>query len=315
METGEDGTLLALRYLTAQGQLLRVERAGAALQASAVPAVYEARLAMRSGEIQSSLFAAADAANLPDAVTFQLADIFGGDIDFYHDLRRGDRFAAVYEMLYLDGEPVKVGRVLAAEFVNKGVSNRALYYANGEGEGGYYAPDGNSLRKAFLRSPMEFSRITSGFSAARFHPVLQTWRAHKGIDYAAPMGTPIRATADGKVASIGRHAGYGNFILLQHQGAYSTAYGHLSRFAAGLRHGGAVHQGQVIGYVGMTGLVTGPHLHYEFRISDVQRNPLSVALPNAVPIAPQDRPAFLARTASLLAQMELARSFRLAAAE
>jgi murein DD-endopeptidase MepM/ murein hydrolase activator NlpD len=315
IETDEDGTLLGLRYLTQQGDLLSVSRNGSALQVQSAPAAYEARVAMRSGEISSSLFAAADEAGMPDAVTFQLADIFGGDIDFYHDIRSGDRFAVVYEVLYAEGQPVRIGRVLAAEFVNRGITYRALHYANGEGQGGYYAPDGKSLRKAFLRSPMEFSRITSGFSTARFHPILQTWRAHKGIDYAAPMGTPVRATADGKVALLGRQSGYGNLIVLQHQGTYSTAYGHLSRFASGLKRGGNVHQGEVIGYVGMTGLATGPHLHYEFRVSDVQRNPLSVALPNAVPITPQEKPAFFARTGPLLAQMEMARRFSLAAAE
>lgn len=315
IETDAEGGLLALRYLTVQGDLLQVLRQDQGLRVVSAPVAYEARLAMRAGEIRSSLFAAADEANMPDAVTFQLAEIFGGDVDFYHDLRRGDRFAVVYEMLYSDGEPVKIGRVVAAEFVNKGKRYRAVYYADADGQGGYYAPDGKSLRKAFLRSPMEFSRITSGFSLSRFHPILQRWRAHKGIDYAAPLGTPIRATADGKVALIGRQAGYGNFIVLQHLGVYSTAYGHMSRFAAGLKRGSVVHQGEVIGYVGMTGLATGPHLHYEFRVNNQQRDPLSVAMPNAVPVAPRDKPAFLANTSSLLAQMEMARGVTFAAGE
>jgi murein DD-endopeptidase MepM/ murein hydrolase activator NlpD len=315
VETDDEGTLLALRYLTAQGDLLQVERDGEKLRSTTTPAAYEVRLAMSAGEIRSSLFAAADEAGMPDAVTMQMAEVFGGDIDFYHDLRSGDRFALVYEMLYSDGEPVKVGRVVAAEFVNKGTAHRALLYTGADGQGGYYAPDGKNLRKAFLRSPMAFSRITSGFSVSRFHPVLQTWRAHKGIDYAAPMGTPVRATADGRVTTLGQGAGYGNLVVLQHQGSYSTAYGHLSRFAAGLRRGSAVQQGQVIGYVGMTGLATGPHLHYEFRVNDQQRNPLSIALPAAVPLAPGEKTAFLARTSSLLGQMDLARRFNVAAGD
>ena len=315
----EDGELLALRYLTRDGEMLQIDQdTNGDYRARSGPPAVTTRLQVRSGEIRSSLFAAADAANLPDIVTMQLAEIFSGDIDFFHDLRRGDQFAVAYEVHELDGETIRVGRVVAAEFVNKGVAYRAFYDADaeaGQDTGGYYAEDGKSLRKAFLRSPMEFSRITSHFTLARFHPILQTWRAHKGIDFGAPTGTTVRATGDGAVEFAGRQGGYGNLVLLRHQGAYTTAYGHLSRFAAGLRRGTRIHQNQVIGYVGQTGWATGPHLHYEFRVNDVQRNPLSIALPTAVPITPQRLPSFRARSDTLSTQLGLTRGLTFAAAD
>jgi murein DD-endopeptidase MepM/ murein hydrolase activator NlpD len=255
---------------------------------------------------------------MPDLVTIQLAEIFSSDIDFFHDLRKGDRFTVAYEVLEIDGEPIKIGRVLAAEFVNKGVTYRAYHFEDPAltgPNGGYYTEDGKNLKKAFLRSPMEFSRITSKFTLARFHPILQTWRAHKGIDYGAPTGTPIRATGDGTVDVAGQQGGYGNFVLLKHHGSYSTAYGHLSRFAAGIRKGARVQQGQVVGYVGATGWATGPHLHYEFRINQVQHNPLSVALPTALPVPPEKLAAFRGRTQPLTGQLALARGQLFAAAD
>ena len=263
---------------------------------------------MAVGEIRSSLFGAADAAGLPDAVTLQMADVFAGDIDFYHDLRRGDRFTVVYEMRYVDGEPVGAGRIVAAEFENRGRAIRAFLWRGDDGNEDYYADDGAPLRKAFLRSPMEFSRVTSGFSNARFHPILQDWRAHKGVDYAAPIGTPVRATGNAKVTFAGRQNGYGNVIQLQHQGAFSTLYAHLSRFAPQVRAGARVAQGEVIGYVGQTGWATGPHLHYEFRVGGEQRNPLTVALPTGEPLAPAHRLAFAERIAPAAAQLVLART-------
>ncbi len=315
----EGGDLLALRYLTRDGELLKIDQNDqGGYRARTVAPSFATRLQLRSGEIRSSLFGAADAAGLPDAVTMQLAEIFSGDIDFFHDLRRGDRFTVAYEVLELDGEPIRIGRVLAAEFVNKGVTFRAFHYGDsqgGEAAGGYYTEDGKNLRKAFLRSPMEFSRITSHFSLSRFHPIMQTWRAHKGIDFGAPTGTPVRATGDGIVDVAGRQGGYGNFILLRHQGSFSTAYGHLSRFATGVRRGARVQQGQVIGYVGQTGWATGPHLHYEFRISDQQRNPLAVVLPAALPIPADKLAAFRARSEPLSLQLGLARGLIFAAAD
>ena len=318
----EDGELLALRYLTRDGDLLEIDQTDdSEYRAQTVAPPFTTRLQLRSGEIRSSLFGAADLAGMPDAVTIQLAEIFSGEIDFFHDLRRGDRFTVAYEVLELDGEQIRIGRVLAAEFVNKGVTFRAFFFGDTQDGGpagvynGYYAEDGKNLRRAFLRSPMEFSRITSHFSLSRFHPILQTWRAHKGIDFGAPTGTPVRATGDGTVDFAGRQGGYGNFILVKHQGAYSTGYGHLSRFAANLRRGVRIHQGQVIGYVGQTGWATGPHLHYEFRINSVQRNPLSVALPAALPIPADKLAAFRARSEPLSTQLALARGLLFAAAD
>jgi murein DD-endopeptidase MepM/ murein hydrolase activator NlpD len=307
-----DGRLLALRYLNGS-TLLAIDRNGDALSVSQQPAQLETRTMMKTGEIRSSLFAAADAVGLSDAVATQLADIFSTDIDFHRDLRKGDRFMVVYEVFYHQGEPVKAGRVLAAEFINQGKSYRAIYFRNGEGEGGYYTAEGKNIRKAFLRSPIEFSRITSGFSQARFHPILKRWRAHNGIDYGAPTGTRVRATADGVVEFAGRHqGGYGNLVVLRHQTKYTTWYGHLSGFAGGLRKGSRVAQGDVIGYVGATGLATGPHLHYEFRINDVHQNPLRVVMPAAPPITAEDRHAFAATAQAMLLRLELVRGTNLA---
>jgi murein DD-endopeptidase MepM/ murein hydrolase activator NlpD len=315
IQTDADGRIMALRYLLPGGEQLAVDRVGDGLVAEKRTPRVALRLELRSTSLRSSLFAGADAVGLPDAVTMQLADVFSGDIDFHHDLRRGDRFAVVYEMRYVDGEPVDAGRILGAEFVNKGVSYRAFLWRGADGSEGYYAEDGRSLRKAFLRSPVAFTRITSGFSLARLHPFLQTWRAHKGVDFAAPTGTPVRATGDGKVVLIGRQTGYGNVVAIQHGGAYSTLYAHLSRFAAGLKSGAGVRQGEVIGYVGQTGWATGPHLHYEFRVDNVQRNPLTIALPNALPVPQDQLAAYAAEVAPLAGELALARGMSLAGGE
>jgi murein DD-endopeptidase MepM/ murein hydrolase activator NlpD len=270
---------------------------------------------MRAAEIRSSLFAAADGVGLPDAITGQIADVFSGDIDFHHDLRRGDRFAVVYEMREVEGLPVGPGRVVAAEFVNKGTAYRAFLWRGAEGAEGFYAEDGKSLRKAFLRSPLAFTRVTSGFSLARFHPFMQTWRAHKGVDFAAPSGTPVHAAGDGKVDVVGAQNGYGNVVVLQHNGAFSTVYAHLSRFAAGMKPGAHVAQGDVIGYVGQTGWATGPHLHYEFRVNNEQRDPMTIALPNAQPIPAAERAGYLERVTPLATQLSLVRGVTLAGAD
>jgi murein DD-endopeptidase MepM/ murein hydrolase activator NlpD len=257
--------------------------------------------------IASSLFGAADAIGLPDAVTVALAELFGGDIDFLQDLRRGDRFSVLYETRHIDGEPVGTGRIIAAEFENRSQRHTAFHWRDADGRDAWYTIDGRSTRKAFLRSPMEFSRMTSGFSLARLHPIFQTLRAHKGVDYAAPAGTPVRATADGAVTLAGVSGGYGNTVQLRHSGAYSTLYAHLSRVAPHVRAGVRVRQGEVIGYVGATGWATGPHLHYEFRVNDEARNPLAVALPTAGPLPAETRSAFLAHVEPLAPQLELAR--------
>ena len=311
-ETGTDGNLLTLRYLSNGGSQIIIEKSDSSFRTRILPAQLEQRVFMRSGEIKSSLFAATDEIGLPDAAASQLAEIFGGDIDFHHDLRKGDKFTVVYEMAYSNGEPVRTGRIQAAEFINRGKTYRATYFQADSNHGDYYTPEGKSVRKAFLRSPLEFSRVSSGFSLSRLHPVLGTWRAHKGVDYAAPTGTKVKVTSDGTVSFVGKQGGYGNVIMVKHQGRYSTVYGHLSRFASGLHRGQHVSQGDIIGYVGMTGLATGPHLHYEFRIEGQQRDPLRVALPDASPISASQKTAFLEATSSLTQQLALLRNTSLA---
>lgn len=311
--TGENGELIALKFRTQGGHLLAIERRDGRLAATQMPAVEEIRTTLRSGEIRTSLFGAADAAGIPDAITLALAEVFAGDIDFYHDMRRGDRFTVLYETRFVDGEPVGPGRILAAEFVNRGTTLRAFLWQDPDGTDTWYSAEGRSTRGTFLRAPIEFSRITSGFSLARFHPLLQQWRAHRGVDYAAPSGTPIRATADGVVTFVGVQGGYGNVVFLRHHGAYSTVYGHMSRFVPELRQGTRVRQGETIGFVGMTGWATGPHLHYEFRVADEPRNPLNVALPAAQPIAPERLAAFKDATRPALDALALARSLPAAA--
>lgn len=270
-----------------QDQVLLIERGAEGFRAKTRPLATEVQVQMKSAEIRYSLFGATDAAGIPDGIASQLADIFGGDIDFHRDLRKGDRFSVIYEVMSAQGRMVRTGKILSAEFVNDGKTYRAVWFATSDGKGGYYAPDGKSLRKAFLRSPLEFSRVTSGFSSARFHPILQTWRAHKGVDYGAPIGTKVRATGDGVVEFAGTQGGYGKVVILRHQGRYSTVYGHLSAFVAGIRPGARVSQGDTIAYSGMSGLASGPHLHYEFRIDGVHQNPLTVALPGSPPLGPQ----------------------------
>jgi len=307
-ETGANGSLLSLRYLNESGNQVRVERSAGTkpgFKVVVLPPQYEQRLIMRTGVIKTTLFDATDEAGLPDATASQLVEIFGGDIDFHRDLRKGDKFSVTYEVTYSNGEPVRNGRIQAAEFVNQGKPYRVVFFQTDSTHGDYYTPDGRSVRKAFLRSPVEFSRISSGFTTARFHPILQKWRAHKGVDYAAPMGAKVKVTADGSIDFAGKQGGYGNVIMVNHQGRYSTVYGHLSRFASGLHRGQHVTQGEVIGYVGMTGWATGPHLHYEFRIDGQQTDPLRVALPNATPITASQKAAFEESTRKLTDRLGL----------
>ena len=311
-KTDENGQLLSLRYIASDNTLLQVDRAQGSFRVQEQQAPVESQVTIKSGEIRSSLFGATDAAGVPDPVAIQMADIFSSDIDFHLDIRKGDRFTVIYETYHHNGEQVKTGRVLAAEFVNDGKTYQAFYFRDRSGREGYYTPEGKNLRKAFLRSPLEFSRITSGFTLARFHPILQKWRAHKGVDYGAPIGTRVRAVSDGTVAFAGKQNGYGNLIILQHNGSISTAYGHLSRFANGLHKGTHVNQGDIIGYVGMTGMATGPHLHYEFRVAGVQRNPLTVPMPQAFPIAAQFKQDFLAATAPFVTRIQMVRGLNLA---
>lgn len=314
-QTTEDGELLKLQYQTGLNTALTIERTDSGYQAESVTPDLETHNVLKSAEIKSSLFEATDSADIPDQVALQLADIFSSDIDFHSDLRRGDRFMVVYEASYHNGELVKTGQVLAAEFINDGKTYRAIMYRNPEGQASYYTPEGKSLHKSFLRSPLEFSRISSGFSLARFHPILQTVRAHKGVDYAAPIGTRIKAAADGTVAFAGVKGGYGNVIVLQHQNGISTVYGHMSGFAQGMRKGAKVAQGEIIGFVGMTGLATGPHLHYEFLVNGEQRDPMKIALPTATPLLAKYQADFAAHKANLLAQLDLLNTSKFASLE
>lgn len=313
VRTSDSGELLSLTFPLngPKDNALVVEKRDDKLIVSEQTQQLNSQVVMKAGEIRNSLFAATDAIGLPDSIATQMADIFGGDIDFHRDLRKGDRFSVVYEMLYNQGHPARTGRILAAEFVNNGKTFRALWFEGKDGQG-YYTADGKSIRKAFLRSPLEFSRITSGFSISRFHPILQTWRAHKGVDYGAPVGTRVKATGDGTVEFAGKQSGYGNLVVIRHQGRFTTHYGHLNGFAAGMRKGTRVSQGDIIGYVGQTGWATGPHLHYEFRINNVHQNPLSVALPSAPPLASQQLAEFNRFAEPLVYRLDRIRGMNLA---
>jgi murein DD-endopeptidase MepM/ murein hydrolase activator NlpD len=282
-ETDENGLLLTLHATIAdkdQFKTVTVTRKGDKFVSNSAPAQLERRVEMRSRNINSSLYAATDDAvdgsQIPDTVVNQIIEMFSTSIDFRADLKRGDRFNVVYETFWLDGEMVRTGRILAGEFVNRGVAYQSVWYEDPVShQGGYYSLDGKSLKKAFLKSPVAFNRISSGFSM-RVHPVFGTWKKHEGVDMAAPLGTPIKASGDGVVDFVGTQNGYGNFVVLKHWSNYSTAYGHMSRFASGLRRGQKVSQGDVIGYVGTTGWATGPHLHYEFRIGGHATDPMAL---------------------------------------
>lgn len=306
------GRLLLLRYLASDTTLINVDRHQDSFTISEQAIQPEMRPVMRSGSIQSSLFGATDAADVPDRIASEMADAFSGDIDFHKDIRQGDHFSVVYEAFYVNGRLIKTGRLLAAEFINQNNTYQAIYFKDSQGRDGYFTAQGQSMKRAFLKSPMPFDRISSGFSSGRLHPVLQVLRAHKGIDYAAPTGTPVRAIADAKVDFVGTQGGYGNLIVLKHQSPYSTAYGHLSRFGKGIKRGSNVDQGQIIGYVGSTGMATGPHLHYEFRVNGAQRNPLAMKLPTAYPLEGRSKAQFAAHAQPLVTRLELLRNTNLA---
>ncbi len=289
---------------------LRIERTDSGYAADIRELSRETHLRMQSAVIRHSLFGAADEAGIPDAIAVDLAEIFAGDIDFHRDLRQGDRFSVIYEMASHQGKPLRSQKVLAAEFVNKGRTYHAFWHAGPDGKGGYYTAEGRSVKKSFLRSPLEFSRISSGFSTARLHPVLATMRAHRGIDYAAPTGTRVRTTGDGVVDFVGNQGGYGKVIIIRHAGSKTTLYAHLSGFASGIRKGARVVQGETIGFVGATGMATGPHLHYEFRIAGVHRDPLTVTFPDAAPLAQSELSAYLAQAEIYLSQIAAIRDIR-----
>ena len=263
----------------------------------------EVHVAYSEGLIDSSLFLAGQNAGLSQSQIMELANIFGWDIDFVLDIRSGDTFNLVYEELFLDGEKFKNGKILAASFTNQGRTTEAVLYKEPSGFNNYFTPDGNSMRKEFLRSPLDFARVSSHFNLKRKHPVLHKIRAHRGTDYAASRGTPIKAAGDGKIIHSKRKGGYGNAVIIQHGQKITTLYAHMSKFAKGIRSGKRVKQGQTIGYVGSTGLASGPHLHYEFRVNGVHKNPIRVKLPKANPIPKKQMANFKAQTENYMAQL------------
>ena len=320
VEAGDDNTLfkLSARWnADDDGQFKRliIERVAQGFKSRVESDRLSASTRLASGTIQSSLFAATDDAKIPDTVAVQLAEIFAGDIDFHRALRKGDRFSVVYETLEGDGEPMRSGRVLSAEFVNRGKTFQAMWFQNpptpgveGAGvsgasaqKGGYYTLDGQSLRRAYLASPMEFSRISSTFKM-RFHPILQKWRAHLGVDYAAPTGTAVRSVGDGVVEFAGVQNGFGNVVMVKHRNNHTAVYAHLSRI--NVRKGQGVSQGQNVGAVGATGWATGPHLHFEFRVNGAHQDPLTLAKnSDTVPVAASAKPLF--DRAASFAKLEL----------
>jgi murein DD-endopeptidase MepM/ murein hydrolase activator NlpD len=304
--THRDGALFGFERRLSDAETLKVVRADDGLQAAVVENPLETRTRTVRGRIDSSLFEAVEVAGAHDQTAVALADIFGWDIDFVLDVRQGDSFAVTYQEIWRDGAYLKDGPPLAASFVSQGREYRAVRYTDPTGASGYYGPDGHSLRRAFLRAPLEFSRVSSGFNVARLHPILNRIRAHKGVDYAAPIGTPVRAAGDGTIRFAGVMGGYGNMVEIGHSRSITTVYGHLSHFARGIRPGVHVTQGTVIAYVGMTGLATGPHLHYEYRVNGLFKNPQTVPLPAASPINPDWTTDFRTRAGPLLASLDLA---------
>jgi murein DD-endopeptidase MepM/ murein hydrolase activator NlpD len=297
-ETDENGQLLTLRATIPvkndDFQTVTISRKGDKFVSSQAPAQLERRVEMRSRLIDSSLYAATDATSdgsqIPDSVVNQIIEMFSTNVDF-RNVRHGDRFNVVYETFWLDGEMVRTGRVMAGEFINRGVAYQSVWYEDpATHQNGYFSLDGKSLKKSFLKSPVTFNRISSGFSM-RVHPVFGGWKQHKGVDFAAPMGTPIRAAGDGVVDFAGVQNGYGNLVVLKHWSNYSTAYGHMSRFA-NLQRGQKVSQGDVIGYVGATGWATGPHLHYEFRIGGQATDPMALKNLQQQPLTPGEMSHF-----------------------
>jgi murein DD-endopeptidase MepM/ murein hydrolase activator NlpD len=303
--SNNDGVLQELRYDIDQKSYLIVERKQGELVAQVYNHKIETRQTHASGVITSSLFLAAQKAGISQNVTMELANIFGWDIDFILDIRKGDNFTVLYEELYRNGEKISDGEILAADFVNNGKIYRAIRYTNPQTDKSeYYTPDGKSMRKAFIRTPLNFARISSGFNLKRKHPILLNKRPHKGVDYAAKSGTPIYAAGDGKVIFKGKKGGYGKVMILQHGTKYTTLYAHLKTYNRKLKNGSRVKQGQTIAYVGSTGLATGPHLHYEFRVNGVHRNPLTVSLPVSNPVPKKHMADFDQVTSPIVAQLD-----------
>jgi murein DD-endopeptidase MepM/ murein hydrolase activator NlpD len=310
----QGSALSALRFERDDRTRVEVTFDAAGMHQNTLDRNLEHRVQVAHGVIESSLFDAGNQAGMDDGMVLKLANALGYDIDFAQDLRIGDSFTVIYDSVYRDGEFLHDGDIIAATFINGGKRYSAFRYTDSHGDTAFYSGDGRPLRKSFLRTPVEFTRISSLFTAGRMHPILGTMRAHRGVDYAAPIGTPIHAAGDGKITFRGWQNGYGNFVVVQHNGHVSTAYGHMSRFAA-LHVGEHVRQGETIGYVGMTGLATGPHLHYEFRIDGTHRDPLTVTLPKPEPLPAVELAHFQRETAPQLAKLKMIETTRLALAK
>jgi murein DD-endopeptidase MepM/ murein hydrolase activator NlpD len=302
--THDEGRVLSLTRELDEIRMLIITREEEGFAAETIEREVEIRTTGAHGVIRSSLFGAGIAAGIPDSVIMNMAAMFQWDIDFIQDVRVGDEFTVIYEELWRDGKKLRDGEILAAQFLNQGRQHRAARFIDTDGRSSFFTPEGRSVRRAFIRAPVDFTRISSNFDLSRRHPVLNTIRAHRGVDYAAPTGTPIRAAGDGRVQFRGVQGGYGNTVILEHGGNITTLYAHMSRFGP-QRTGSRVRQGEVIGYVGMTGLATGPHLHYEYRVNGVHRNPRTVPLPAADPIPAEYRTEFEATTAAFWRQIEL----------
>ncbi|MFO1456807.1 MAG: peptidoglycan DD-metalloendopeptidase family protein [Steroidobacteraceae bacterium] len=298
--------LVALERQLSPSETLKVVRGQDGFSSDVISNPLEKQVRTATGTITSSLFQAAGSAGIEEQTAMEIAEIFAWDIDFVLDIQPGDSFRVTYESLSQDGVAVGDGDILAVEFVNAGHTFRAVRFTAPDGTASYYTPEGQSLRKAFIRAPVQFSRISSRFNMARRHPVLNSIRAHKGVDYAAPIGTPVHAAGDGKVVFVGRKGGYGNVIEVAHAGGVTTRYGHLSRFAKGVSRGDRVRQSDVIGFVGMTGLATGPHLHYEYLVRGVHKDPQKVPLPKAEPVPAALLADFRRATTPLLATLNAA---------
>ena len=311
-ELDKDGQLASLHTKVSNLERIRLTRGDKGYSFEREISKPVVRTAYVHGTIKSSLSASAQRAGMSHSLTMDMARVFGYDIDFAQDIRQGDEFDVVYEQKVMDGKVVGTGNILSARFTNRGKTYTAVRYTNKQGNTNYYTADGNSMRKAFIRTPVDFARISSRFSNGRKHPILNKIRAHKGVDYAAPRGTPIKAAGDGKVLLAGRRGGYGNTVIIQHGNTYKTLYGHMQGFAKGVKTGGTVKQGQIIGYIGTTGLSTGPHLHYEFQVNGVHVDPLGQKLPMADPIAKAERQRFLQLSKPMIARMDQEKATMLA---
>ncbi len=315
VQLDDEGNFLQLIHERSPINSLKITPDGESFRTEIVTQELETRVAHLSGTITNSLYQSAQEAGLSDDLIMDLAYIFGWDVDFALEIRSGDQFTVIYEEEYLQGEKYRNGPILAAEFVNRGKVFRAVRYVDDKGRSDYFSPNGKNMRKAFLRAPVDFRRISSRFSQSRWHPVLGVKRPHRGVDYAAAIGTPIKASGDGKVIHVGWKGGYGKTVIIQHSNRYTTLYGHLNGYKSGIKSGVRVKQGQTIGYLGKTGLATGPHLHYEFRVNGVHRNPLTIKLPEATPIAETYREDFTRKSAPLLSQLALLSNSVIAQAE